>query len=123
MILIIVAIFLAGSYLKEAEVEVPEEPEPEVEAETHAVSMKFFAFDPAEVTIKVGDTVTWTNDEPSKVDHHMMSGTVDAEDMGELFDEEIEFEESFSYTFDEAGEFDYHCHIHTSMTGKVIVEE
>ena len=33
----------------------------------------------------------------------------------------IEQGESYSFTFDQAGEYPYHCSAHTNMTGRVLV--
>jgi plastocyanin len=70
-----------------------------------------FAFSQPELTVEPGTTVTWTN---TGVAPHTVtglpteSGTIDPG-------------QSFSYTFDTAGTFDYQCAFHPQMTGKVIV--
>ena len=80
------------------------------------------AYSPSEVTVEVGTTVTWTNDDG--VLHTVTSGT-SADNVGTpdgLFDSGFLNEgESWSYTFTETGEFDYYCSPHPWMIGKVIV--
>jgi plastocyanin len=66
-----------------------------------------------------GTTVTWTNED--NVPHTVMSGTRD--NPSDLFDSgNVEPGEVFTYTFDEAGTYDYFCSIHPGMNGTVIVE-
>ncbi len=80
---------------------------------TASVTIKDFEFTPATVTIKVGDTVTWTNNGPS-------THTVTADDgsfaSGNLLGD------TFSHTFQTAGTFTYHCSLNRFMTGTVIVQ-
>ncbi len=72
-----------------------------------------FAFDPATITIKVGQTVTWTNqDTPAH--------TVVADD-NSWKSPDISTGSSFSHTFTTAGTFSYHCSIHPKMKAVVIV--
>ena len=60
-----------------------------------------------------GDTVVWTN----KMGR---AHTVTADD-GSFDSGQLARNESFSYTFTEAGVVPYHCENHSQMTGKVIV--
>jgi len=61
-----------------------------------------------------GTSVTWTNDGPT-----VHTATADAG----LFDSGIlEAGESYSFTFDEPGSYDYFCVPHPFMRGKVIVD-
>jgi plastocyanin len=78
-----------------------------------AVSIANFAFSPAEVTIKAGDTVTWTNNDSAP---HTVTGA--DFDSGQLAQGA-----TFSQTFPTAGSFSYKCTIHPSMApGKVTVQ-
>ncbi len=65
--------------------------------------------------IKVGETVTWTNDDPSGV--HTVTAVDGSFDSGRLA-----HGEQWSHTFTEAGEFEYRCSPHPWMRAKVIVE-
>lgn len=78
------------------------------------VCMQDTAFAPDTLTVSVGDEVTWTDIDG--IDHTVTADD-GAFDSGTLGDGE-----DFSFTFDEAGEFTYHCEIHSSMTGTVTVE-
>jgi plastocyanin len=84
------------------------------------------AFSPREVTIKVGETVRWRNDDP--VFHTVTSGNPGDADAGALFDSNdlIPFD-SFDHRFNEAGEFVYHSKHDVGRPGmvgaKVIVTE
>ncbi len=90
------------------------EPAPASGAGTeHQVTIKNFAFSPAEITIKVEDTVTWI--EQDTVHHTTTGGIFDSGDLGQG--------QTYSKTFDKAGTYDYTCNYHPNMKGKVIVIE
>jgi plastocyanin len=77
-----------------------------------AVTIEGFAFSPKTVTVNVGDTVTWTNNDT--VTHTATSaGNFDTGNIGGGA--------SKSVTFQTAGTFAYVCSIHSSMTGTVVV--
>ena len=78
------------------------------------VTMKQFAFNPATVTIKVGETVTWENQDGA--DHNVIAddGSFKSADFGQG--------KTFSFTFTKAGTYTYSCHIHPDMKGTVIVQ-
>jgi len=78
------------------------------------VAIENFAFNPATVEISVGDTVMWTNFDSAP---HTATGNEGEFDSGTL-----QTDQSFSFTFEEAGDFDYICTIHPSMEGVVVVE-
>ncbi|MDH3755849.1 MAG: plastocyanin/azurin family copper-binding protein [Acidimicrobiia bacterium] len=67
------------------------------------------------LTVPVGTTVSWTNDDPGQI-HTVTSvdGTFDSGFMDEG--------DAFSFTFTEAGEYEYFCTPHPWMRAKVIVE-
>ena len=115
-----------------------------VYAEEVIVSIPFGAFDPTlntsaevwydppEITIEPGDTITWTNDD--REGHTVTSGDgagrfdwMDSENLGEpddLFDSQRFMPgESWSYTFEESGAFNYFCIIHPWMEAIVFVEQ
>jgi len=81
---------------------------------TYNVEMKNTAFSPSDLTISVGDTVVWTNNDT--VNHNVKS------DSGsELNSPIITAGQTYSHTFSQAGNFSYHCGLHTSMKAKVTV--
>jgi plastocyanin len=77
-----------------------------------AVTIDNFAFSPATLNVKMGQQVTWTNKQD--VEH-----TVTAD--GGTFDHPMPPNATFSFTFPGAGSFAYHCRIHPSMKGTVVV--
>lgn len=83
--------------------------------ETYQVDIQNFAFSPSSLTIKVGDKVTWTNNDPTP-------HTVTSDSGSELGSSSLSTSQTYSHTFNTKGEFDYHCSIHTMMKGKVIVQ-
>jgi Plastocyanin len=79
-----------------------------------AVTIQSNSFNPASLTIKVGETVTWTNKDSYA---HTVTSDNGAFDSGS-----INNGATFSFTFKTAGTYNYHCSIHTSMTAKIIVQ-
>ena len=78
-----------------------------------AVTIKNFAFDPGDLTVAKGTTVTWKNDDSAT--HRIKSGD------GSFDSKDLKNGDSFDHTFDTAGSFDYICGIHPSMKGKITV--
>jgi len=91
-----------------------EQPSSAPSAAAATVEMWKFAFDPATVTVKVGQTVTWDNYDG--VDHQVVS------DSGLFSSQPLPQNGEYSYTFTKAGTYPYHCQIHPTMTGTVIVQ-
>lgn len=85
----------------------------QAQAKTNTVSMKSMAFQPKELTISAGDTVTWVNNDP-------MLHDVDIDNLGKS--PEMRKGETYSKTFDKPGTYDYDCDLHPGMTGKIIVK-
>ena len=79
------------------------------------VSEEGIAFNPAEVSVAVGDTVTWTNND--SVGHDVTADSFSSGDPGGMAPGD-----TFEQTFDEAGTFDYVCTVHPGMEGSVVVE-
>ena len=83
-------------------------------AATQTVTIADFAFSPATVTIRAGDTITWTNDDAIV---HTATSTTGAFDSGDLAPGK-----SYSVTFTTAGTYDYFCAPHPTMTGQIVVQ-
>ncbi|MCR2804935.1 cupredoxin domain-containing protein [Paenibacillus soyae] len=83
--------------------------------EVHLVEIVNFAFSPAELTIKAGDSVKFINKD--EIGH---SATADDKsfDTGML-----ELDDAKEVAFDKEGEFSYYCLPHPGMKGKIIVEK
>jgi|SRR6056297_857181 len=86
----------------------------------NSVTMEGISFVPADLTVEVGTTVTWTNE--SSVIHTVTSGTDGTHD--DIFNSgDVGPNEEFSYTFNEVGTFPYFCipHVNQGMTGTITV--
>jgi plastocyanin len=73
-----------------------------------------FVFGPEALTVSVGTTVTWINQDD--IPH-----TVVADDKG-FKSKVMDTDERFSFTFTKPGEYGYFCSLHPHMVGKVIVK-
>ncbi len=73
-----------------------------------------FTFSPQTVTVPVGTTITWSNDDD--VPH-----TIVATD-GAFKSKPLDTGDKFSVTFSTPGVHAYFCSIHPMMTGKVVVK-
>jgi plastocyanin len=82
-------------------------------AASTGVTIKDFKFGPASVSVKVGDTITWTNQD---VAPHTATASDGSFDTGSLSQGK-----SGSHTFTTAGTFPYICSIHPNMKGTVTV--
>ncbi|HEY2916191.1 MAG TPA: cupredoxin family copper-binding protein [Candidatus Limnocylindrales bacterium] len=81
----------------------------------NAVAIVDFAFNPTTITVKAGDTVTWTNTGST-------AHTVTADD-GSFDSGNLNGGATFNHTFATAGTFTYHCSIHSSMKATVTVTQ
>ena len=78
------------------------------------VKIANFTFEPPVLTVKVGATVTWVNDDDIP---HLVS-----EKEGKFRSSALDTGDKFSQTFSAAGTIEYFCAIHPHMTGKIVVE-
>jgi plastocyanin len=105
-----------------------------IEQSANTVVTMSLKFMPTDITVTVGDTVTWQNGET--IGHTITSGA-----WGEvneatglrgtqtpdgMFDHKLSAKgqegDTFSFTFEQAGEFPYYCQPHLTMNAMVIVE-
>jgi len=86
---------------------------PAADGAAATVTMRDIAFNPPQLEIPVGTTVTWTNAEAIP---HTVTAADGSFDSGVLEEGGI-----FQQTFAEAGTFDYACAIHPGMTGTIRV--
>jgi plastocyanin len=100
-----------------------EEPTPAAEeteageggGDTVTVTMKNIQFDPQAVTVKVGQTVKWVNEDDVQHDADATSGAdfnLDLIDKGGTIEWKAEA----------AGDVEYVCSVHPNMTGTITVE-
>ena len=83
------------------------------------VGMKDIQFDPKDVTVAKGGTITWTNNEsvPHDVTKEDGPGPDFSSGKGNLNQGD-----TYKQTFDTAGKINYVCTIHPNMTGAVTVQ-
>jgi len=81
-------------------------------ASATTVIEKGLAFEPATLEVKVGDTVTFTNEDTAP---HVVS--IDGQELGQQ-----EPGASVTWTAAAAGTFPYTCTIHPSMAGEIVVK-
>ena len=94
-----------------------------VSAAEHTVGMEGWEFNPPELTIKVGDTVVWVNDDDTAHNIAFEIEFAAAPTMEQP--QKVSMTEKWSFTFDKPGVYKYTCKIHRNydMNGVVIVEE
>jgi plastocyanin len=82
-------------------------------ASTHEVTLAGLKFQPAQLTVQRGDTVTWKNTD-------VVPHTATAK--GKFDSGTIAPGKSYSRKMDQAGEFDYICTVHPNMQAKLTVK-
>jgi plastocyanin len=83
------------------------------DANTTEVLIQGFAFSPASLTIKVGTTVKWTNQDTAT---HNVTADDNSWGSGDL-----EQGSTYSFTFTKAGTYNYHCGFHSRMKATILV--
>jgi|SRR5215217_6481022 len=79
------------------------------------IKMQNIAFDPKAVTVKVGQKITWTNDDST--DHN-----VTADSGADFKSDNFGKDGTFEFTPDKAGTIKYECTIHPGMTATLTVQ-
>ena len=82
-------------------------------AEDIEVHIDNFVFEPAQLAVKVGQTVTWTNRDD--IPHTVVCA-------GKFRSKTLDTDGKFTFTFTAAGEYKYFCSLHPHMQGVVKVE-
>jgi plastocyanin len=80
----------------------------------NAVTIENFAFSPATITIKAGQSITWTNEDSIG---HSATADDNSWDTGVLPQGQ-----SKAITFAKAGTYTYHCSVHPNMKATVVVQ-
>jgi plastocyanin len=79
-----------------------------------AVGIDNFTFNPQQLTVKAGTTVTWTNKDD--IPHAVAA-------VGKQFrSKALDTGDAFSFTFTTPGSYAYFCSLHPHMTGTIVVE-
>jgi plastocyanin len=79
------------------------------------VKIANFTFAAQTITVPIGTTVTWVNEDD--IPH-----TVVADDKTTFKSKVMDTGDRFSFTFTKAGDYGYFCSVHPHMTGKVVVK-
>jgi len=87
----------------------------QTQQKSYNVVLQNFNFNPQTLTINVGDKVIWRNGDTAQ-------HTVTSDTGSELDSPLMQIGSTYEHTFNQKGEFDYHCTPHPSMKGKIIVE-
>jgi plastocyanin len=82
-------------------------------ADDMEVHIDNFTFQPPDLTVKTGTTVTWTNRDD--IPHTIVSA-------GKFRSKTLDTDDKFSFTFTTAGDYKYFCSLHPHMTGMIKVE-
>jgi plastocyanin len=83
-------------------------------AKSNAVAISGFAFRPAETTIRAGQAVTWTNEDPAEHTVTQQGGGFTSRTLGRSA--------RFRMVFDRPGTYRYFCALHPEMKGTVVVK-
>ncbi|KAA9166942.1 copper-binding protein [Amycolatopsis acidicola] len=86
-------------------------------AKTVQVAIKNYAYDPASLTVAVGDTVTWTNEDTAPHTVTVTDGPV------KFNSPNLAQGETYTYTFTQAGTYSYYCAVHPDMKATVTVTD
>jgi plastocyanin len=85
------------------------------------VGMKNVQFDPKDLTVKAGETITFTNDEAIPHDVHKTSGPGDDFSSGDTGG--MQEGDTFELTLDKPGAYEYVCEVHApGMAGSITVK-
>jgi plastocyanin len=84
------------------------------EAAAASIEIKDFAFNPPTIEVAAGTTVTWTNNDSAP---HTVT-----QDGGGFQSGRLDQGQTFSFTFDTPGTYEYHCEFHPNMHGTVVVQ-
>ena len=80
------------------------------------VEIDNFAFKPKDLSIQVGESVTWVN-------HDEVPHTATSKNAAPAFDSKaLDTDESYTFTFTSPGVYHYYCKVHPHMTGTITVK-
>ncbi len=86
-------------------------------AKTVNISIQGFRYNPPALTVHLGDTVVWENMDTAPHTVTTQSGAPIGFDSGTLGQGQ-----TFSYTFNQSGTYNYHCTFHAEMNGSILVQ-
>jgi plastocyanin len=88
--------------------------DPPANSTPNQVTVENFSFQPGNLTVKAGTTVTWVN-------HDDIPHTV-YENEKKFKSDTLDTDGKFSYKFTTPGTYSYYCSLHPRMTGQIIVK-
>ncbi|HEY1543014.1 MAG TPA: cupredoxin family copper-binding protein [Xanthobacteraceae bacterium] len=77
------------------------------------VKIDNFTFGPQQLTVKLGDTVIWTNEDD--IPHTVVS-------IARFRSAALDTGDKFAFTFTKPGTYQYFCGLHPQMQGTIVVE-
>ena len=93
------------------------------------INLSSLTFNPSTTTVKVGESVTWRNDEP--ITHTVTSGRFmgidkttglrSSQQPDGMFNAKLDGKGTFSFTLTKAGTYTYYCDIHQGMNATITV--
>jgi len=83
-----------------------------VQAAPATIQIANFTFEPQQMEVKAGATVTWMNGDD--IPHTIVSA-------GKFRSKPLDTDEAFSFTFTAPGTYEYFCSLHPHMTGTIVV--
>jgi plastocyanin len=83
-------------------------------AGTHTIVMEGVGYQPAKITVNVGDKVVWANKDPFPHTATAVDKTFDSR--------EIAAAKTWTYTAKKKGTFEYICTYHPTMKGTLVVK-
>nr|WP_321238085.1 cupredoxin family copper-binding protein [uncultured Tolumonas sp.] len=110
-LVIATSMFSSGCYSKE-QIDSPS-PMSNTPMTAMNVAIMGFAFNPENVTVKIGSSITWTNQDRAP---HTITSDDGSWDSGKIMQNG-----KYTHKFDTAGTFTYYCTVHPSMKGTIIV--
>lgn len=113
VVVVIAILAVGGYYIYKGSYSKPNQSTNSSTVSTNSVNISNFSFDPASITVKAGSSITFTNNDGT-------NHTVTA-DNGK-FDQSVSSGKTTAVTITEPGTYNYHCSIHSSMKGTIIVQ-
>jgi len=80
-----------------------------------AITIKNIQFDPKTIAVKVGQKITWTNEDG-------IAHNVTAQEGADFKSDDLNKGQTFSFTPEKAGTIKYVCTIHPGQNGEITVE-
>lgn len=136
-IVVVLLVLVGWYYIQSQKPKAPQTPAPQAQPETtpattsaspaeevekNVVKISSSGFAPQNITIKVGESVTWVNEDSE--DHQVQSAVHPTHQLYPPLNSVglIKSGEKKSLSFPEAGTYKYHDHLNPSLTGSVTVQ-